>query len=269
MKSSIKAASEEIEIARTRAGVRTRITRVPPAILLVYPSTLFLGFLYALLSPDARLGANNTSLNQPVNYFAKKSNILNRFFVKIGWFWTSLAFCAMLLTLPGFKSEKTGQGATRRCWQACLRYMLVTLSWVITTQWAFGPPLVDRGFTATGGKCSGSFGTADNVDDPQTAKIFSQAECKLSGGKWKGGRDISGHVFMLALMSAFLFMEWYGASQFVGRNVTDEKRDDEERENMEKKVDAERDDDGEDVIARWSMARANTADWRGQIAANE
>ncbi|KAI5294460.1 hypothetical protein KEM52_003978 [Ascosphaera acerosa] len=202
----------------------TRHRRTPATILLAYPATLFLGFLYALLSPDAKLGANNTAIDQPVNYFAKKSNIVNQLFVKIGWFWTTLAFVCMLLVLPAFRASRpdskqklsAAAAARRRLWQACARYALVTASWVITTQWAFGPPLVDRGFTATGGKCTGSFGTADNVDDPQTALIFSQAECKLSGGTWKGGRDISGHVFMLVLMSAFLYLEWQGASSLSG-----------------------------------------------------
>lgn len=37
--------------------------------------------------------------------------------------------------------------------------------------------------------------------------IFTGAACKLAGGQWKGGHDISGHVFLLTLGSAFLGME--------------------------------------------------------------
>lgn len=38
-------------------------------------------------------------------------------------------------------------------------------------------------------------------------EFFTAAACKLAGGKWKGGHDISGHVFLLVLGSAFLWME--------------------------------------------------------------
>lgn len=38
-------------------------------------------------------------------------------------------------------------------------------------------------------------------------EFFTAATCKLAGGQWKGGYDISGHVFLLVLGSAFLWME--------------------------------------------------------------
>lgn len=37
--------------------------------------------------------------------------------------------------------------------------------------------------------------------------FLTAAACKLAGGQWKGGHDISGHVFLLVLGSAFLWME--------------------------------------------------------------
>lgn len=40
-----------------------------------------------------------------------------------------------------------------------------------------------------------------------TRELFTAAACKLAGGQWKGGHDISGHVFLLVLGSAFLWME--------------------------------------------------------------
>ena len=40
-----------------------------------------------------------------------------------------------------------------------------------------------------------------------TREFFTGAACKLAGGKWKGGHDISGHVFLLVLGSTFLWME--------------------------------------------------------------
>ena len=38
-------------------------------------------------------------------------------------------------------------------------------------------------------------------------KLVTAAACKLAGGVWKGGHDISGHVFILILGSAFLLLE--------------------------------------------------------------
>ena len=38
-------------------------------------------------------------------------------------------------------------------------------------------------------------------------EILTHAACRLIGGRWKGGHDISGHVFLLILGSALLWME--------------------------------------------------------------
>ena len=51
------------------------------------------------------------------------------------------------------------------------------------------------------------------MNDDTTAKInklpdlISAAACKANGGNWRGGHDISGHVFILVLSSAFLIYE--------------------------------------------------------------
>jgi hypothetical protein len=37
--------------------------------------------------------------------------------------------------------------------------------------------------------------------------IMTHAQCKVSGGTWSGGIDISGHVFLLILGSTILWME--------------------------------------------------------------
>lgn len=41
--------------------------------------------------------------------------------------------------------------------------------------------------------------------------IFTAAACKAAGGAWRGGHDVSGHVFMLVLATAFLAFETWGA----------------------------------------------------------
>jgi len=38
-------------------------------------------------------------------------------------------------------------------------------------------------------------------------QFFTASACKVNGGMWKGGHDISGHVFLLILGSVLLWME--------------------------------------------------------------
>lgn len=45
------------------------------------------------------------------------------------------------------------------------------------------------------------------VDMDNTRQFVTGVACKAVGGKWKGGHDISGHVFLLVLGSMFLFEE--------------------------------------------------------------
>lgn len=73
-------------------------------------------------------------------------------------------------------------------------------------------------FTLSGGRCenilvdlSPSAGVAHKVAE-EIKTIFTAAACKAVAGSWKGGHDVSGHVFMLVLASAFLAVEALGAS---------------------------------------------------------
>ena len=87
------------------------------------------------------------------------------------------------------------------------------------TQWFFGPALIDRGFRLTGGACE----LASTYEGTGGAKEFVTGQaCKAVGGVWKGGHDISGHVFILVLGSAFLGLEILPA--FVGARGLREER---------------------------------------------
>lgn len=96
--------------------------------------------------------------------------------------------------------------ATPRRLRAVIRWALVSGWWVVWTQWAFGPGLIDRGFRLTGGACDYLQAT-ENEGSSKGREILTAAACKLAGGQWKGGQDISGHVFLLTLGSAFLALE--------------------------------------------------------------
>lgn len=63
---------------------------------------------------------------------------------------------------------------------------------------------MDRGFKITGGACQ--LASAMEGTGGTTEFVTGQA-CKAVGGQWRGGHDISGHVFILVLGSLFLGLE--------------------------------------------------------------
>jgi len=222
-----------------------------PYLLLIYPIVLTLGSLYATVSPTASSATqasaltpgvaselNNPATRHPVNYFASKHNLLNLYFVKIHWFWTTLAFALVAyITHATRPKDKTSSGTLPRWVQAALRYLVVTMIWIGTTQWLFGPPLIDRSFTLTGGRCEALPAKIGESGRPDVSAIVTSIACKAVGGKWKGGHDISGHVFILILSSAFLVLELYvsdalsphshvspRAAAIVAHDTTDEEK---------------------------------------------
>ncbi|KIW25033.1 uncharacterized protein PV07_10706 [Cladophialophora immunda] len=217
-------ATQEKQQERTQPATSSSMTstrhRPSAYLLLVYPVVLALGSLFAFLSPVASpppaesLAPGITSdLNVPhfhsTNYFAGKRNIINVYFVKFGWFWTTLAFVLLQIT-----TRPPPASALKHYVQSTLRYGLVTISWFLTTQWCFGPALVDRSFTITGGHCEPQLiNTTGLKEAMDMTTIASGPACKAAGGEWRGGHDISGHVFMLALSSAFLLYEIYIADR--------------------------------------------------------
>lgn len=202
-----------------------RLHKPPVAALLVYPVTLIVGSLFSVLSPTAHgsrdhavdhtgplaptIAADLNLPQPPVNYFARKDNIFNVYFVKVGWVWTTLAFTLLLFTLPSYATPSSQQ--PRRIGQAMARYTLATLVWYLTTQWFFGPAIIDRSFVFTGGKCERVVPQAEGEDSPSFHTLFTAAACKSAGGSWRGGHDVSGHVFMLVLATAMLVFETIGA----------------------------------------------------------
>lgn len=198
------------------SSIRPTRTRNPPflptpleaAALLLYPIILTFGTLFSLLSPQVRnapyfpaLQAHSQDPGLSPSYFARKSNVFNVYFVKRGWAWVSLAFFVFLFTHPAVRA---GQQKTR----ALVRWGLVTTWWVLVTQWCFGPALIDRSFLFTGGKCELAEARLEAGGAGASGRdIFTAVACRTAGGKWRGGHDISGHVFLLVLGSYFLLQE--------------------------------------------------------------
>ncbi|KAJ5514723.1 Fat storage-inducing transmembrane protein, partial [Penicillium fimorum] len=232
---------ESHSMLMTMATPTTRSPALLSAVLLIYPATLLLGSLFSIISPTAHhsrdmsvsspqlasplapsLAADLHLSDGPVNYFARKNNMFNVYFVKIGWLWTTAAFVSLLLFQPSYSSSRRESSSQqearfRRTLQAILRYALVTTVWYLATQWFFGPAIIDRGFVATGGKCERAFEEAGKMAAGQSSPtdletLFTAATCKTAGGAWRGGHDISGHVLMLVLATGFLAFEAVGAN---------------------------------------------------------
>ncbi|KAI0393913.1 inositol phospholipid synthesis and fat-storage-inducing TM-domain-containing protein [Xylariaceae sp. FL0594] len=170
----------------------------------VYPLILVFGAFFSVLSPETRGAPFDAAQQSHVealapSYFARKDNIFNVLFVKRGWLWITVAFAGFVASHPAFRN-------TRRVAQAILRWALVTGWWIVVTQWCFGPPLIDRGFRLTGGRCRIAYeSVAQGTADPR--EVVTAAACRHVGGRWSGGHDISGHVFLLVLGSCFLLGE--------------------------------------------------------------
>lgn len=195
-------------------------------VLLLFPAILLFGTIFSVVSPQTRSApydpitqSHPQDADAAPSYFARKSNVFNVFFVKRGWGWTTFAFYFFLLTHPS--GGVSWLDVNPRRLRGILRWAAVTGWWFLVTQWCFGPPVIDRGFQWTGGKCDlveQKLG-AGGPDDADVADVLTAVACKAAGGKWRGGHDISGHVFLLVLGTAFLMQElgwavgrWHAAS---------------------------------------------------------
>ncbi|CAB4435889.1 unnamed protein product [Rhizophagus irregularis] len=120
-----------------------------------------------------------------------KSNLINQYIVKNGWFWTSFIF--IIYATKVIHANNPLQIA-----KSVIRWILATLYWYIITQRCFGPSIIDRIFVYTGGRC-------DNYHSE--TQVFEAYVCKKGGGRWVGGRDLSGHCFLLIHASLLLWDE--------------------------------------------------------------
>lgn len=177
------------ETSQATTLLRRQFSGIDFALVSIYPLTLLLGIGF-------RLG-------HPSSYFAHATNLLNLVFVKNGWAWTTIAFLWHATRL---------RPALRR--GAALRWVAATVAWILVTQWAFGPALTDRTMTLTGGVCELAADAAGGATDAefagsktQAAAILTNAACKKLHGKFRGGHDLSGHVFLLTHASLFLIYE--------------------------------------------------------------
>lgn len=196
-------------------------------LLATYPIVLITGSIFSLIDPATRASHYSASaqahVGEPVpSYFARKSNLFNKLFVKRGWAWVTVSYLYFNFTHPSTGPPGSPVITPKRL-KGLLRWAIVTAWWVFVTQWFFGPALIDRGFTLTGGACE-ILRQEDkgNIELSDTQRYVTGVACKAHGGKWKGGHDISGHVFLLVLGSMFLLVEIFHVV-FGSTNVKEER----------------------------------------------
>ncbi|KAF7563978.1 hypothetical protein G7046_g100 [Stylonectria norvegica] len=204
-------ATRTIPVANSQRNSPFLPTPLETVCLSLFPLILLFGTFFSVVSPQTRSSpydpVSQSHYQDPAlspSYFAQKSNLFNVVFVKRGWGWVTFAFFTFLFSHPS--TGTPGFILTPRRLQAGLRWVAVTSFWFLVTQWCFGPAIIDRGFRWTGGKCELAQREVE-MGDTSLGEMLTGVACKAAGGKWKGGHDISGHVFLLVLGSTFLMQE--------------------------------------------------------------
>lgn len=182
-------------------------------------TTLVFGTTYSLIY-NTSLDTSNpllTHLPHPrshTDYFASKQNFLNVWFIKKAWGWTTLAFMALWATgVHGIRTKRR-----------LIQWAAETAVWLVFVSWFFGPALLDRITSATGGECILVLPSDDIMNVPveycyrretisantHPTLFTSPLKVLISEADWKAtprlrrGHDVSGHVFLLTMSLLFL-----------------------------------------------------------------
>jgi hypothetical protein len=147
---------------------------------------------------------------QNSDYFANKSNVLNVYFIKKAWGWTSASFLVLWLTSP----------INVRTKERVFKWLTATTTWLVFTGWFFGPAVFERLVLASGGECvlhspDGNVITVPNeycftssVLSPVThPNLFTTPPLNPEWHaipKMRRGHDVSGHIFLLTMSVLFL-----------------------------------------------------------------
>lgn len=160
------------------------------------------------------------------NYFNNSNNVLNQYFVKLGWAWNTV-IVSVFYILHWTRSTRATAGLLGATSAVALvaavaRYLAATVWWVLFTKWCFGLPLMDRIFLFTGGKCAAitEHRLVAHTGAPLAphllvrmptgvyeSTVLSSLMCRRLRGSWEGGHDPLGHVFLLVHSLLYLFFE--------------------------------------------------------------
>ncbi|CEP63012.1 Scs3p LALA0_S07e00408g [Lachancea lanzarotensis] len=109
-------------------------------------SSLYKVFLFSLCPVTLIVGH---FLSYHIVLEVDRDGWFNTFFVKQGWFWTSLVGWWCMVRYRGLGIRGTWK-------KTLLRYCVLTAWWLVFTQsiWSEAAPIMDLVFTATGGRCT-------------------------------------------------------------------------------------------------------------------
>jgi len=150
-----------------------------------------------------------TSSTKP-SYFANPNNILNRWFVKVGWFWT----CLVVGSFIYLTSHTYSCGRFNIIRNNFVRLAIATGAWFCVTS------LFDM-VEQKSGMCD-------------ITKYHKKDTCLASGNNWKGF-DISGHCFLLIFSNLVMLEEgkaylgWERIKDFIRNEEHRRLNDDQER----------------------------------------
>jgi hypothetical protein len=165
-------------------------------------------------------------------YFADKRNVFNTLFVKKAWGWTSAVAAAHLiasfLASPAISdSRPRSSSPVFGLLKPVLRWSIATLYWLAVTTWFFGPSVIDRVLVYSGAECVSRHGGLlgpgivlgeghRGVNQTQTHhprvcvdRALAKAQGVVHGPYWRGGHDMSGHIFLLVHALFFLANLFY------------------------------------------------------------
>lgn len=189
-----------------KISTATCLSKHQIVLLSTFPILIVIGQFMNRFSPEETIH----------NYFTSRGNLVNTYFVKFGWFWTIFSYSVIIFT----KIRKSGINR-RLMILSITKVTIITIGWILFTQWCFGPPLMDRIFIITGGQCDNVleskipeklkkyFSPSSDAlqSDYYFSKYISSSRCKSFQGSWKGGHDPSGHIFLLTLGITVLVIE--------------------------------------------------------------
>ncbi|ORX40499.1 inositol phospholipid synthesis and fat-storage-inducing TM-domain-containing protein [Kockovaella imperatae] len=165
-------------------------------------TVMLCGIVYSLIfhtSLDTSLPSSFLTRDRPgAPYLARKSNILNRLFVKYCWGWTSLAFISHLISSPPSASSSR--------FTRLIAFGAGTATWLVFTTWFFGAGLGDRVIALSGGHCAITVPSEWGVNPDTLRHLWSDITDSVPTSSSSSSSSLlgsDGGPFLLPLPSSF------------------------------------------------------------------
>ena len=141
----------------------------------ILASIVLSGITYSMIYDTALDTSVASLLPDRTAYLAKKSNVLNQWFVKLSWAWTTLAFVSHLVSSPP-------SALSRRT--RLLSFVLGTAAWIGFSGWFFGASLNHRLIAYSGGQCAINLPRRWGVPGDMLRRISEGDRDPVVWGEW-------------------------------------------------------------------------------------